>query len=131
MSKADIRTGLLAYGAIGDEHNKALLSTPGMVLSAVCDTNPQRLEAALKLAPDAKTFGDAQTMLDSGDIDLVVVSTPPNTHFHWAKEALKRGIHVVLEKPMALTTNECDELMAIAKASNLLLVVYQNLSTVK
>uniref|UniRef100_UPI00404B9838 Gfo/Idh/MocA family protein n=1 Tax=Candidatus Planktophila sp. TaxID=2175601 RepID=UPI00404B9838 len=126
MSKADIRTGLLAYGAIGDEHNKALLSTPGMVLSAVCDTNPDRINAALQLAPDAKTFNDALAMLDSGDIDLVVVSTPPNTHFHWAKEALTRGIHVVLEKPMALTTIECDELMAIAKASNLLLVVYQN-----
>jgi scyllo-inositol 2-dehydrogenase (NADP+) len=126
LSKADIRTGLLAYGAIGDEHNKALLSTPGMVLSAVCDTNPDRINAALQLAPDAKTFNDALAMLDSGDIDLVVVSTPPNTHFHWAKEALTRGIHVVLEKPMALTTIECDELMAIAKASNLLLVVYQN-----
>lgn len=116
----------MAYGAIGDEHNKALLSTPGMVLSAVCDTNPDRLDAALQLAPNAKTFSDAQIMLDSGDIDLVVVSTPPNTHFHWAKEALTRGIHVVLEKPMALTTAECDELMTIAKTSNLLLVVYQN-----
>jgi scyllo-inositol 2-dehydrogenase (NADP+) len=126
LSKADIRTGLLAYGAIGDEHSKALLSTSGMVLSAVCDTNPDRLEAALQLAPNAKTFNDAQAMLDSEEIDLVVVSTPPNTHFYWAKEALIRGIHVVLEKPMALTTNECDELMALAKASNLLLVVYQN-----
>jgi predicted dehydrogenase len=85
-----------------------------MVLSAVCDTNPERLEAALQLAPNAKTFNDAQAMLDSGDVDLVVVSTPPNTHFHWAKEALTRGIHVVLEKPMALSTNQCDELMALA-----------------
>lgn len=116
----------MAYGAIGDEHNKALLSTQGMVLSAVCDTNPERLEAALKIAPNAKSFADAQVMLDSGDIDLVVVSTPPNTHYYWAKQALTRGINVVLEKPMALTTDECDELMAIAKASNLLLVVYQN-----
>jgi predicted dehydrogenase len=126
LSEADIRTALLAYGAIGDEHNKALLSTQGMVLSAVCDTNPERLEAALKIAPNAKSFADAQVMLDSGDIDLVVVSTPPNTHYYWAKQALTRGINVVLEKPMALTTDECDELMAIAKASNLLLVVYQN-----
>jgi predicted dehydrogenase len=65
-------------------------------------------------------------MLDSGEIDLVVVSTPPNSHFYWAKEALTRGINVVLEKPMALTTEECDELIAIADASQLLLVVYQN-----
>ena len=126
MSKRDIRVGLLAYGAIGDEHNKALRATDGMVLRAVCDTNPERLDAALKIAPDALTFADATVMLDSGEIDLVVVSTPPNSHYQWAKEALARGIHVVLEKPMALTTQECDELMELAKNAELLLVVYQN-----
>ncbi len=97
-----------------------------MVLTAVCDTNPDRLAAALVLAPDARTFTDATAMLDSGLIDLVVVSTPPNSHYSWAKEALTRGINVVLEKPMALTAEQCDELMALAKASKLLLVVYQN-----
>jgi predicted dehydrogenase len=65
-------------------------------------------------------------MLESGEIDLVIISTPPNSHYSWAKKALALGIHVVLEKPMALTTQECDELIALAKASNLLLVVYQN-----
>lgn len=126
MSGKNIRVGLLAYGAIGDEHNKAILATEGMVLSAVCDTNPDRLSAALAFAPDAKTFTDATVMLDSGEVDLVVVSTPPDSHYFWAKAALSRGINVVLEKPMALTTEECDELMVLAAASKLLLVVYQN-----
>ena len=126
MTNKNIRVGLLAYGAIGDEHNKAVQSTSTMTLAAVCDSNPDRLAAALLLAPDAKTFSDADEMLDSGEIDLVVVSTPPNSHYAWAKKALTRGLHVVLEKPMALTTDECDELMALAAASNLTLVVYQN-----
>ena len=126
MSASPVRVGLLAYGAIGDEHNKAVLATPGMTLTAVCDTNAERLEAALLISPDAKTFADANDMLASGEIDLVVVSTPPNSHYDWAKKALSQGIHVVLEKPMALTTEQCDELMALAKASELLLVVYQN-----
>jgi predicted dehydrogenase len=65
-------------------------------------------------------------MLDSGTLDLVVISTPPNSHYAWAKEALQRNIHVVLEKPMALRAEECDELMALAAAKGLLLVVYQN-----
>jgi predicted dehydrogenase len=77
----DIRVGLLAYGAIGDEHNSAIKATEGMTLAAVCDTKPERLEAALKISPDAKTFTDAQQMLASGEIDLVVVSTPPNSHY--------------------------------------------------
>jgi predicted dehydrogenase len=97
-----------------------------MTLAAVCDTKPERLEAALKITPDAKTFTDAHAMLDSGLIDLVVVSTPPNSHYAWAKEALNRGIHVMLEKPMALTADQCDELMALAREKQLLLVVYQN-----
>jgi len=120
------RVGLLAYGAIGHEHNVAVQSTDGLELVAVCDTNPDRLKVALDLAPRASTFLDATEMLDSGLLDLVVISTPPNTHFRWAKEALSRGIDVVLEKPMALTSDECDELRSLAKAMNLLLVVYQN-----
>ena len=126
MSTSPVRVGLLAYGAIGDEHNQAVLATPGVTLTAVCDTNSERLAAALVISPDAKTFADANDMLSSGEIDLVVVSTPPNSHYDWAKKALSQGIHVVLEKPMALTTEQCDELMALAKASELLLVVYQN-----
>ena len=126
MSKPDIRVGLLAYGAIGDEHNKAIQATSGLSLTAVCDTNPERLSAALQLSPKIQTFSDANQMLQSGEIDLVVVSTPPNSHYSWAKQALELGVHVMLEKPMALTTKECDELMSLAAAKKLLLVVYQN-----
>jgi predicted dehydrogenase len=125
MSKC-IRIGLLAYGAIGHEHNLAVQATSGLELTAVCDTNPDRIVAAKELAPDVASFSDAVTMLDSGTLDLVVISTPPNSHYAWAKEALQRNIHVVLEKPMALRAEECDELMALAAAKGLLLVVYQN-----
>ena len=126
MSSKDIRVGLLAYGAIGDEHSKAVNATNGLTLFAVCDTNPERLTAALQISPDTKTFTDANEMLAEGEIDLVVISTPPNSHFKWAKQALALGLHVMLEKPMALTAQECDELMALAKNNDALLVVYQN-----
>lgn len=126
MVSKDIKVGLLAYGAIGDEHNKAIVATDGLVLHAVCDTNPARLAAALQISPEAKTFGDANQMLADSEIDLVVISTPPNSHYKWAKQALSLGLHVMLEKPMALTTQECDELMELAKNKGALLVVYQN-----
>jgi predicted dehydrogenase len=126
VPSSNIRVGLLAYGAIGHEHNLAVQATDGLVLAAVCDTNPERVAAALELAPEATPFEDASAMLDSGTIDLVVVSTPPDSHFSWAKVALQRGIHVILEKPMALTAEQCDELMALADSSGRLLVVYQN-----
>jgi predicted dehydrogenase len=122
----EIRVGLLAYGAIGDQHNSAVGATEGLRLTAVADTNPDRLTAAKALAPDIATFTDSKEMLDSGLIDLVVISTPPNSHYLWAKESLNRGLHVILEKPMALTVQECDELIALAASKDLLLVVYQN-----
>jgi predicted dehydrogenase len=125
-SSKEIRVGLLAYGAIGDEHNKAIGATKAMRLTAVADTNPVRLAAAKVLVPDVTTFNDSTQMLDSGLLDLVVISTPPNSHYLWAKESLNRGIHVILEKPMALSVEHCDELMALAASKNLLLVVYQN-----
>ncbi len=126
MEKRTIRVGLLAYGAIGHEHSQAVQNTVGLELLAVCDTNPQRVEAALHLVPQATPFSDASEMLDSGLLDLVVISTPPNSHYQWAKESLLRGIHVVLEKPMALTAEQCDELILLASERDLMLVVYQN-----
>ena len=126
VATGNIRVGLLAYGAIGHEHNLAVQNTSGLELTAVCDTNPDRVAAALELAPNAQPFSDATEMLDSGLLDLVVISTPPNTHYQWAKESLSRGVNVVLEKPMALTAEQCDELIALAASKKLLLVVYQN-----
>ncbi len=126
MADSTFKVGLLAYGAIGDEHHRAIRSAPGLTLTAVCDTNPDRISAALAISPDLQTFTDAELMLERSGIELVVISTPPNSHFKWAQRALTLGLNVILEKPMALTTNQCDELMALAKAKQLLLVVYQN-----
>ena len=121
-----IRVGLLAYGAIGDEHNQAVLTTPGLTTVAVCDQKAERITAALKTSPEAKVFTDADEMLESKLLDLVIISTPPNTHAAWARKALSLGINVILEKPMALDVTQCDELMAQARQAGLLLVVYQN-----
>jgi predicted dehydrogenase len=126
VSNKEIRVGLLAYGAIGDEHNRAIGGTEGLRLTAVADTNPARFAAAKEIAPSVETFTDSMVMLDSGLVDLVIISTPPNSHYSWAKESLSRGIHVILEKPMALSVEHCDELIALAASKNLLLVVYQN-----
>jgi len=120
------RIGLLAYGAIGHEHNLAVATTAGLELRAVADLNPDRVAAALELAPDAVAFSDSMEMLDSGLIDIVVISTPPNSHYSWGKESLNRGLHVILEKPMALTAQQCDELIALAAEKERVLVVYQN-----
>lgn len=121
-----LRVGLIGYGAIGHEHSEAIRETDGLTLTAVSDPALDRQQAAQALTPGITCFSDSQDMLNSGSIDLVVVSTPPNSHAAWAREALQRDIHVVLEKPMALTAAQCDELIELADEQERTLVVYQN-----
>lgn len=85
-------------------------------------------EKAAKLAGNKyKTYSSYEDMLADGEIDLVVIATKPlSTHFPAAKSALEAGKHVVLEKPMASTTAECDELVNLAKKKKLLLTVHHN-----
>ena len=122
----DVRIGILGYGAIGHEHNQAIANVDGLQLVAACDQNPLRLLAAAERTPGLATFGDGEDLLESEDVDLVIVSTPPNTHAHWAMRALEMGKHVVVEKPFCLTTAEADEMVAAAAANNRTLTVYQN-----
>jgi len=125
-SMKSVRVGLLGYGAIGHEHAAAITRVSGLELAVVCDTQESRLEAALEFSPRISTTSTPMNLIDSSDVDLIVVSTPPNTHAQWALTALNAGKHVVLEKPMALTTAECDEVVATAASLGKLAVAYQN-----
>ena len=123
---APLRVGILGYGAIGHEHARAFLDVPGYELAGVCDQSAARVDAARELAPGLESFADGAALLASTSIDLVVVSTPPDTHAAWAMAALSAGKHVLLEKPMALSTAECDAVLARAAEVGRTAVVYQN-----
>lgn len=122
----DYVVGLLGYGAIGAEHARAVHETAGLTLGAVCDLNPARMAAALVEQPGLTQHADPHDLLADAHLDIVVISTPPDSHARWAHEALDRGMHVIVEKPMALTAQECDALMEHARRAERQLVVYQN-----
>ena len=121
-----VRVGVLGYGAIGHEHNEAISAVDGLVLTAVCDKNPARIDAARTLAPDVTAYDDAADLIASDEVDLVIVSTPPSSHASWALRAMNAGKHVVVEKPFCLTTAEADAMLSVATAAGRLLAVYQN-----
>jgi scyllo-inositol 2-dehydrogenase (NADP+) len=123
---ADARIGILGYGAIGHEHSAAIAGVPGLLLSGICDKNPARVAAAQSFAAELRVFDDGDAMMASDDVDLVIVSTPPNTHAHWATRALDAGKHVVVEKPFCLTTAEADDMADAAARNHRALAVYQN-----
>ncbi|MDQ6873535.1 MAG: Gfo/Idh/MocA family oxidoreductase [Actinomycetota bacterium] len=121
-----VRIGLLGYGAIGHEHSAAIRAVAGLELAAVCDPDPLRVAAARQVAPDVRGSADSAALLADPDIDLVIVSTPPNTHAEFAVRALEAGKSVVVEKPFCLTVAEADMQIAAAADRGLTLSVYQN-----
>jgi predicted dehydrogenase len=98
----------------------------GIVPTAVCDIDPPRLQAAQADFPGIRTYPDADALLADGDIALVTLVTPHNTHAPLAIEALNAGKAVICEKPMCLTAQEATDMIAAAKANGVMLSVYHN-----
>ncbi len=120
-----IRVGMVGYGAIGFEHGTAAQKVPGLEFSAVCDRNLSRLEEASKAFPGVKTYQDSRQVQKDPDIDLVIISTPPNLHASMALEMMEAGKHVVVEKPFCLTTREANQMIETAARTGRTLTVYQ------
>lgn len=76
--------------------------------------------------PDVKHYTAADALIQDAEVDVVVVTTPPNTHYDLAKSALSNNKHVLVEKPFVPTAAEADELVTLARQKNRVICVYQN-----
>ncbi len=114
------------YGGMGQFHGNAVNNTPGLQFVAAVDPNLERRSAAEREFPGVTSVAHHREILESSEVEVVVVATPPSTHFAIALETLTAGKHVVLEKPMCLTVAEADQLIAAAAQNNLVLTVNQN-----
>lgn len=124
----DIKVGVIGYGGafnMGKQHLKEM-ERAGMKPFAVCEIDKSRLAVAEKDFPGIETYTDVGTMLKKSKVNLVVIITPHNTHAKLALKCLKAGKHVVVEKPLAITTAECDAMIAAAKKSGVVLSTYHN-----
>lgn len=119
------RVAMIGYGAIGFEHGTAISNVPGLTYVLVCDRNNERLAAARQAFPGIRTCTDLNEVAEDPDIDLVIVSTPPNTHATISMQMLRAGKHVVSEKPFCLTTTEAEEMIALSRDYKCTLTVYQ------
>jgi len=119
-----INTGICSYGMSGKIfHAPFIHAHPLFNLSAIVERH--RDESRAKY-PDSKLYRSFEELLADKDIELIVVNTPVQTHFEYAKAALNAGKHVIVEKPFTVTAEEAQILYDLAKEKNLFLSVYQN-----
>ena len=122
MSK-QIKVGVVGCGYWGPNLVRNFRSLPGCNLKMMCDISPARLKHLRELYPDVKGESNFDNMLTGSTLDAIVVATSVKMHFPMAKAALLAGKHVMIEKPMAASAEQCEELNAIARQKGLVLMV--------
>ncbi|HZT43544.1 MAG TPA: Gfo/Idh/MocA family oxidoreductase [Chthonomonadaceae bacterium] len=124
-----IRLGVIGAGWFASRrHLPDAVAHPQIVLTALCRRDPDaraRLADHFGVAPE-NTFGDWRQMLDTVALDAVLITTPNYLHFEPAREALERGLHVLIEKPMTIRSADARALVALAQARNRRLAVALN-----
>jgi len=119
-----IRAGLVGFGHGGTIfHAPFLHAIDGLELAVILQRHG---DTAAQAYPGVAITRSMPELLDLPDLDLIVISTPPSTHFELARQALEAGKHVVLDKPFVATSDEARQLIELARARKRILSVYQN-----
>lgn len=105
-----VRLGIIGLGNMGITHANNILNNkvPEMTLTAIADRDPKALEKF----SEPKHFTDGSAMIQSGDIDAVLIATPHYSHTTLGVEALEAGLHVLVEKPISVHKADCERLIA-------------------
>jgi len=117
------RLGVVGCGYWGPNLVRNLRSLPDCNLTTVCDTNEQRLHHLRSLYPDVAGETDYKHLLNGAGLDAVVIATSVHLHYPMAKASLLAGKHTFIEKPMARSSHECEELIEIAKQQGVVLMI--------
>ncbi len=124
----DLKAAVVGYGGafnMGRAHLKEMTAA-GMTPTAVAEIDPERLKVATEDFPGIETYSSVTEMLKKSSANLVTIITPHNTHAKLALLCLKAGKHVVCEKPLAITTAECDAIIDAARSRGLMASTYHN-----
>lgn len=121
----DLRFAIVGCGRIAQRHAEHIAGQGKLV--AVCDTHKERREE-MAANYNSKAYSTLDELLQQEkNIDLIAVCTPNGLHAGQSIQALEAGIHVLCEKPMAITVNDCEHMIAAAnKANKHLFIVKQN-----
>ena len=112
-----VKYAVIGLGFFGELHAEVLADMAGVRLEALCTRRPDRLEQVAERLGVVRTYTDYRDLLGQRDIDAVSVVTQVSDHRDIAVDALNAGKHVFLEKPMAGCVEDCDAILAAARAA--------------
>jgi len=121
--KRPIVVGVVGCGYWGPNLVRNFKSLPDCNLKAMCDLSETRLKHLRSLYSDVEGVTDFTHLLNGVGLDAVVIATPVKHHFQLAKASLLAGKHTLIEKPMAASSAECEELIEIAERNGAVLMV--------
>lgn len=115
---------VVGYGAVGSVHASALMNIEEVNFYAVCDCNEERIKLC-KEKYDVVSYIDYVEMLEDENIDAVHICTPHYLHFEMVKLALKKGKEIICEKPLAISSEEFEEMLKLPNIDKVA-VIFQN-----
>jgi predicted dehydrogenase len=113
-----IRCGVIGLGWFGEHHVDALQQLPMAEVTAVCTRRSERVKEMADKYQVPKSYTNYQDLLADPEIDMVTVVTHVSDHVQPTVDALQAGKHVFLEKPMANSVEECDQIIAVVEQTD-------------
>lgn len=118
-----INVGVVGCGYWGPNLIRNFRALPDCELKLMCDLDEKRLKHMRSLYPEIEADTDFDHMLNGANLDAVVIATSVRSHYRMARASLEAGKHTFIEKPMATSTEECEELVELAQRKGLVLMV--------
>ena len=122
-----VRIGIVGSRFIANVHAQAIRQTPGAELVAACSPTPEHIWEFHRRWEVPHVFQNYQDLIESGFVDAITVACPNDLHAPVVLAAAKAGVHVLVDKPLAMTLEECDEMIAACQAAGVVLLYGENL----
>ncbi len=119
---APLGVAVVGYGYWGPNLVRNVVERPELSLAALCERDPLRAAGFAQRIPGVPVLADLEPALLHPGVDAVIVATPPRTHYAIVKQALEAGKHVLVEKPLATSGDDAEELVNLARERGLVLM---------
>ncbi len=110
-----LKVGVIGLGGMGRRHAKVCAVLPDVHLKAISDASPERLAAVAGELKVQETYQDGYAMIERGGLDAVVIALPNYLHADFSIRALRNGLHVLVEKPIASNVQDAEAILQASR----------------